>query len=101
MYLNKHPTSSDLEYIESWLQQEYTTYGEGFYSNWDSILKCFHEKRLVIFGVNNKAVGFITWYDGTVQRNIQIMAVHPQFRNKGFGRKFHKEFEELSRGQGF
>lgn len=101
VYLNKTPTQSDLDYIESWLQKEYRTYGEGFYSNWHLILESLNKKQLAVFKVDNKAIGFLSWYDGKIQRNIEIMVLQPKFRKRGFGRIFFQEFEEFSRNQGF
>ena len=101
MYLNTNPTDSDLKFIENWLYEEYKTYGEGLYSNWHLALESNQEGQLAVFKMDNKAVGFVTWQDSTIQRNVNLMAIQPKLRRKGFGRTFFQEFENVTRNEGF
>lgn len=99
MKLQINPNSIQLEEIKQWLIEENKSSNQGFFCNWNIIQNAFKEKRFCVCEVEGKAIGFISWtgYDFYVE--IDIMEIHPTYRNKGIGRTFYNKVEDFFRSK--
>ncbi len=100
-HLNTSPSNTELALLENWLLDEYELENEGFYCNWNLIVDSYHQNQLATFCIKGEPIGFITWHDGEIHRNVNIMSIHPNYRRKGLGRNLFTEFEKLTRQKGF
>ncbi|TCD03223.1 GNAT family N-acetyltransferase [Pedobacter psychroterrae] len=80
------PSQDDIDEIESWLVAEEQASHEGFYCNWSIILQSFEDKKAALLIVEEKAIGFITWFERDKVATIQIAEIKPEERKKGYGR---------------
>lgn len=81
------PKKVDWEYIQNWLIEEDAKSGTGFYCNIDLIKQSFVRNKMVVITVDNKAIGFVTWYlDSASSARVDITEIHPNYRKLGYGR---------------
>ena len=89
-----NPTKDQLNEIKNWLIEEKKSTGESFYSNWNIIESSFDENELITITEAKQTIGFIVWslccFD-KYSAKIDIAAIKPSHRNKGFGRKIISE----------
>ena len=98
MKLNTNPTSKQLAEIKSWLVEEKKNFNEGFYCNWNIIQNSFNENKLFVLELDNSSIGFITWADhGEQYIDINLVEIHPNFRNQGFGKILYSKTEKFFR----
>ncbi|WP_234111128.1 GNAT family N-acetyltransferase [Chryseobacterium sp. R2A-55] len=94
MQFLENPNIDHLQKIESWLIEESQKTNEGFYCNWQIIMKCFHDNQLLIYHSNQEPIAFACWDScGDSYADIDIFEVHPHFRNKGIGKEFYNKIE--------
>jgi len=80
------PTKHQLTEIKKWLLDERNVTGEGFYCNWEIIESSFTKKKLATISVDDKTIGFITWYNyPDYTSRIDITEIKPTHRSKGLG----------------
>lgn len=96
MHLNLHPSKEEIEQTEKWLIDEYSEENEGFYCNWATICKAISNKHFAIFKIEDETVGFVVWSNLDFYFEVDIMSIKPKFRNKGWGTKFFREFEQFA-----
>lgn len=102
MKLNNNPNSNQLAEIKTWLIEENEKNNEGFYCNWKIIEDSSSKKRLITFEVEKETIGFISWAtNGEPYAEIDIMEIHPNHRQKGYGRLFFDKAEEFFKLQNF
>ncbi len=90
-------TNSDLKQLEEikvWLIEEDKKTNQGFYCNWNIIETSFNRNLFFTFEFEEKIIGFLCWTDFDSYIGIDIMEIHPEFRNKKFGREFYKKAEK-------
>lgn len=89
-----NPTKDQLNEIKKWLIEEKKSTGESFYNNWNIIKSSFNENELITISVDKQTIGFVVWslccFD-KYSAKIDITAIKPSHRNKGFGRKIVSE----------
>lgn len=96
MKLINSPEEKEFEEIMSWLHQEWmgTGTGSGFYSNRNLLEEAFEKGKLITFKKDNRPVGFIIWSEhrdnSQLYIELDIMAIHPDYRRMGIGGKFYK-----------
>src|SRR5690606_24233063 len=94
MNLKTNPDFKQFEEIKNWLIEEYEKSNQGFYCNWNIIENAFKQNRLFTFEFEGKNIGFLCWFDLDSYVVIDIMEIHPEFRNKKLGREFYYKAEE-------
>jgi GNAT superfamily N-acetyltransferase len=80
-----NPTKKHLKEIENWLIDEDLNSDEGFNCNWKTIVYHFEQNQLIIALLENKVIGFLTYYFKEYSAYIDITEVHPEYRNNGYG----------------
>ncbi|WP_321413044.1 GNAT family N-acetyltransferase [uncultured Desulfobacter sp.] len=75
-----------LQSIKTWLSEEDTKTGEGFFCNWETIEKAHTENQLAVLLKDNLPISFIAYFTNEPVVRIDIAETHPDYRNKGFGR---------------
>ena len=88
LMLQVRPNINHLNEIHDWLKEEYQIEQNGFYSHWQKIREAFEEGELLVFEVDGNAFGFIVFNDIGSTWVIDIAAIKPVERNKGFGSAF-------------
>ena len=101
MKVNFNPSSEHIQDTKDWLASEYETTGAGFFTNWAFILESIDSKQFAVFIDEEKPIGFTTWLDGEIHRDINYFALEPSKRNLGFGSAFYVELEKVTRTKGF
>lgn len=101
MKLQINPNSIQLEEIKQWLIEENKSSKQGFFCNWNIIENSFKEKRFWIYQVEGKVIGFISWTEYDSYLGIDIMEIHPTYRNRGIGRAFYEKAEDFFRFKDF
>ncbi len=89
-----NPTKDQLNEIKKWLIDEKKSTGESFYNNWNIIESSFDENKLITISEDKQTIGFVVWslcYLEKYSAKIDIAAIKPSHRNKGFGRKIVSE----------
>ncbi len=81
-----HPTEEHLKQIEDWLFAERQKTGEGFYCNLSAILAAHQQKELACITHDNEAIGFAAWINSKPLAHLDIVEIHPDLRERGFGR---------------
>ncbi|WP_372745279.1 hypothetical protein [Lutibacter sp.] len=97
---NFNPIKKHLTQIKSWLLKEYSINGFGFYSNWDSILKAFENKNLIVLTDTNKAIGFLVYEFSNFIVKIDIANLKSDYINKSYGRNFINQSLEKFKSDG-
>jgi len=92
--INILPTQLNLKKIEEWLIEEEKNYNEGFYCNWTIIAKAFKNGALITFDFDEMPIGFLVWSRGEIHAEIDVLEIKPDFRNKGIGEFFFKQFSD-------
>lgn len=83
------PTEEHLQQLKAWLEAEYAEQGEGFFVNWDYIVRSFRNNEIYCLTVDGTAMAFLVWAKYAHDRSVQleICAVHPAYRRQGLGRQ--------------
>lgn len=89
------PNLKQLQEIKEWLLKEDKVYNTGFYCNWNIIEQSFHKGLLLSLDVDGKAIGFVVWSKFDKYIELDIMEIHPKYRNQGLGSLFFKEVEKF------
>ena len=84
------PTEAHLDQTEAWLQEEYREHGEGFFCNWNVIVKAFKDREMAVALIEEKAVAFIVWWRWKETAGLSILSVRPDLRRRGIGRALAK-----------
>lgn len=89
-------TDVDFEYIRGWLIDENKKTGEGFLCNISSIEKTHQDAELAAIFLESYPIGFAT----LLNSRDNILEIHPDHRNKGYGRLLSNWVEKcfFSRG---
>jgi len=96
--INFKPTSDQIEEIKTWLIEEESNLGKGFYCNWSSIAHSFNDGKIAVLIEKQCAIGFITWFEWEKFARIQIAEIKPDYRRKGFGKYMTERlFEKLEK----
>ena len=97
------PKETDIEEVLDWLETEndYVNYGLGFYNNKNVILSSFNQNKVFTLKTGDKNIGLVVWSDIEEEIvDIDIFTIHPNFRNRGFGRFFYnsvlRHFKKLN-----
>jgi ribosomal protein S18 acetylase RimI-like enzyme len=77
-------TDTDLSYVMAWLKAESLKSHDGFWSKRLVIERAHADGRLLVLREGEKAIAFHT--EGEMLGPCSILEVHPQRRNRGFGR---------------
>ncbi len=85
------PTKTQLHQLRAWLKQEYDQTGEGFMCNWGVIDECWKEKTLFCALTKDKASALCAWHQVGFLARLDIVAVNPELRHKGIGRRLVDE----------
>jgi GNAT superfamily N-acetyltransferase len=99
---NNNPSIETFNSIKDWLKNEYLITKSGFYCNIETIEKAFYDKELISFEINNKSIGFVIFTDNeNFCLKIDIIEIHPEYRNKGIGKLFYDEIESYFTNKNF
>jgi len=79
------PEETHLIEITAWLSEENDLVGEGFFCNLNVIGELFSEGNAICATLDGRTVGFITFQIFAKSSKLQIIEVHPKFRNRGIG----------------
>ena len=99
--LELSPRKKDVEEVLDWLETEedYVNYGLGFYNNKNIILSSFNQNKVFTLKTGNKNIGLVVWSDNKKEIvDIDIFTIHPNFRNRGFGRYFYNSVYRYFKG---
>lgn len=91
----------ELDEIENWLKEELLTSKNGFYHNWNLIIKSYSEKKMAILTNEKNVIGFLIWSIGDIYVEIDILEIKPVFRKKGIGKYFINEISEYFKKKKF
>ncbi len=80
-----NPTEEQITEVENWLIEEKKTSDEGFYCNWEIICNSYQKQECAILISNHKVIGFGTWSIFDQTSKLDLVEIHPKFRQKGFG----------------
>ncbi len=101
-YFNSKTSIEKFNSIKEWLKDEYLKSKEGFYCNIDTIEKAFYNKEFLSFEINNESIGFVVYSNfENFCIQIDIVEIHPQYRNKGIGNIFYNEIENYFKKKKF
>lgn len=82
------PTLAQVDIVEQWLITEKNITGHSFHCNWKIILSAFTDNRMAVITVDKIPVGFVIWYYTTKSTaTLDIIAIKPNRRNSGLGKK--------------
>ena len=81
-----NPRMGRLEQITTWLREERTNNGTGFYCNMSVINKAFKDREAFCATVNNVAIGFCVFSINGYTARIDIAEICPAYRGAGVGR---------------
>jgi len=98
--LNPKPTHDQLNKIETWLVEEHNKYNKGFYCNWNVITTSFDRERIITFDIDDFPIGFLVWRPQEISVKLEIIEIHPDYRNKGLGTVFQNQIEDYFRKTG-
>lgn len=85
-YFSVRPNLYKLNQIKEWLEEEYNALGTGFWVNWPIIKNRFSQKKLCCVISKGIVLGFCTYHIIDSIAYIEVMEVHPKYRQKGIGR---------------
>lgn len=100
MNINFNPSRADILDTKKWLELEEKTSGYSFISSWDQIQNSIDQSNFATFQSDKTNIGFITWNDSKIHRDINYFAIEPSQRSSGLGKFFFQEFEKSSRETG-
>lgn len=89
-------TNENLSDIKNWLTEE----GDGFICNWNIIEDSFRDNEMYCAIHNGKVFGFLVYRAFSIDANISIMEIHPDYRRKGIGRELINVFFDELRSLG-
>jgi hypothetical protein len=99
--LSYNPSQVELKKIEEWLFGESKNSDSGFYYNIDIIKEAFTKDRLIILKKSKETVGFLVWRKDEIYITVDIMEIHPNYRNLGHGIFFIEQISTYFSNQGF
>lgn len=99
MMLHTAPSDKQFEYIKQWLMEEYERLQAGFFCNWSTIEKSYRKNEFVVFEEEGESIGFIVWTNNDYYAEIDIMEIHPAYRNRGLGKVFYELVERYFRSK--
>jgi ribosomal protein S18 acetylase RimI-like enzyme len=91
---------AQLHEILCWLKEEDERGDEGFYCKAEEIAEFFAEHKAVCALAENTAVGFAVFYVAPPASGLSIIEVHPNYRNRGIGRRLLTETLKRLRQRG-
>ena len=80
-------TRSQLYEVLGWLEREEIESGEGFYCKRDLIEQSFNDGDMNCATFGSEVVGFVIHTIKSHGAALDIMAIHPAHRRRGFGRE--------------
>lgn len=99
--LNTNPSDKQLAYVKQWLMEEYEKSQAGFYCNWSTIEKSYRNNEYTVFELEGESIGFVVWTNNGYYAEIDIMEMHPAYRNRGLGKVFYERMEGYFRSENF
>lgn len=89
-----NPTDLHMEQIHDWLEIEFNQTGEGFFNNWSIIEGAYSDGDLICYEYQNVIAGLIVATSTNLGPIVilDIMVIHPSYREMGLGSTMLKEF---------